>query len=136
MSKKFGGLRKVSRSETKEGAKTDINGKIGSGTTLEPENIGSETGTGRVYGGSQLNGEVHVLSHQDYPTLETDMINDAEHYYHFHYKDGRILTTSEPINIFVRIGTQVDAREGVAPMIFDFESLAHKPMLEDTTPAE
>lgn len=133
MSKLFQGLEKVSRSTTKAGSKTDITGKIAASTTFDPpENIATETATGRAWGGSQLNGEIHFLSHEDYPALETDMINDEEHYYHFHFKDGRILTTAEPINTFVRIGTGVNAREGIAPMILDFEAIGHVPMLERT----
>lgn len=136
MSKKFGGLFKVSRSATLGGAQTDITGKIGSGTTFEPpQNTKTETTTGSVWGGGSVNGEIHILSHADYALLETDMIADEENFYHFHYKDGRVLTTTEAINTFVRIGTQINAREGVAPMILDFEQFSHQVMLTDTTPA-
>lgn len=133
MSKLFGGLEKVSRSSAQGGSKTDIRGRVGSGSTLEIENIKTEAATTQVWGGGQVTGELQILSHQDYDLLESDMIEDAEHFYHFHYKDGRILSTTEPINIFVRIGTLINAREGVAPMILDFDAVGPRVMVEDTT---
>lgn len=133
MSKLFGGLVKVSRSSSLAGSKTDIKGKIASSSTLDVENIKTEAATTQVWGGGQLTGELHILSHEDYSMLEADMINDNEHHYHFHYNDGRVLSTTQPINIFVRIGTLINAREGVAPMILDFDAVGPQSMLTDTT---
>lgn len=136
MSKQFSGIISVSRSDTLAGAKTTIAGKIGSGSSLDPENIKTETTTGQAFGGGQLTGELHFLSHADYATLLADMKADVEKHYHFHYKDGRILSTKDPIGtVFVRIGTTPDARTGITPMILDFEQVGDDVMLEDTTPA-
>lgn len=133
MAKDYSGLAKVSYSDTQGGAKTDVTGKIANAGNLDNPNIKNETSDGQAFGGGQVTGEIHVLNSADYDTLEGFMEADTAKFWHFTYKDGRVLSTAEAINIFVRRGTGINARDGVTPMIIDFDQVGPQVMLEDTT---
>lgn len=114
------GLKRVGHSDTQAGAVTWIDSKIDNeATEITPDNTKTESTVGSVYGGSVLSFTVGLFDDTDYATYETMMTDDVEKFWHFEYQDGRVLTTKEAMNIFVRPATGTNARDGAAAWMMD-----------------
>lgn len=129
MGKNFSGLTKVAHADTAGGAQTDVPGKVSVDSTIEADNIKTETPFGSAYGGSLVRSEIMFLDDSGFDTIEGFMTADTEKFWFFHFKDGRVLRTAEAVNPFARLGAGVNARDGLVAWIMDFEQHSNIPML-------
>ena len=122
MSKSIAGLKRIGYSDDGNiGGATWINGKISPDSTLNPEITTTETTDGAISGGSGVTPEVHILSRQDFDTLEGFSDNDTEKYWHLEYFDGRQYSSRVPFNIFVVDPLSTNMRDGVSPITITAE---------------
>jgi len=129
----FSGLQEVAYSDTLGGARTSITGKVEADGTIEPDNTKNEAADGsQVYGGSLVNVELGFMDMADFDTIEGFMTANTEKFWHFIFKDGHELSTQEAINPFVHLTGGVNARDGVAAWMMDFERYSHIPVLGRT----
>lgn len=132
MSKHFAGLTGIAYGDTATGAWTSLTGKISADSTIEPTNIETETTNGVIYGGSQIAGNVRMLSYADYNALQLFMLSDTEKFWRFTYQDGRTKITSSMFNIMVRPEGGVNARDGVVAYVINFSRVSNAPILTGT----
>ena len=123
------GLEKVAHADTPGGAQTDIAGKISTESSVTPANTKTEHTLGSVFGGGSLAAEIYFLDDAGFSATEALMTANTEKYWFFHYKDGRVLRTADPVNPFARPGTGENARDGAVAWILDFEQFSDVPMI-------
>lgn len=129
MAKTYSGCTRFGYSDTSGGAVTWVVGKIGSDSTVTPENIPTETTVGQVYGGSSIEGEISVLDMATYAALETLMKADTEKFWHFEFADATTYTTAIAFNVMVARQVNMNARDGVSGYTVSFSHTSHNPIL-------
>lgn len=129
MAKQYAGLESVEYSSTIGGAKTKIAGKISSDSSLEPDNTKVETTDGQVYGGGTVSGTVMFLDFADFSTIEGFMQNDTEKQWHFNFKDGTTISTSELIIPFARKIPNNNSRDGLQMWELTFEKYSYQSLV-------
>lgn len=129
----YGGLAQVAHSDTLGGARTALTGKISVESSINPDNVKTDTADGgQLYAGSSVAPEIFFLNMADYQTVKGFMINNTEKFWHFIFKDGHELSTQEAVNPFVKPGDGVNVRDGIVAWIMDFERFSHEPVVEPT----
>ena len=128
MAKTYSGVTRFGYSDTSGGAVTWVTGKIGSDSTLTPENIPTETTVGQVYGGSTVEGEITVLDMADYTALETLMKADTEKFWRFEFADGTTYISDLACNVMVARQVNLNARDGVSGYTVSFSHTGFEPI--------
>ena len=114
--KQFAGLKRVGYSNTPTSFVTWIRGQISSDTSMQNQTTVTESCTGEVYGGSNVDLNIVFLSKLDFSTLQQMSRNDEYKYWHLEFVGGRTLVSVVRINPFVSEGLITNARDGVDKM--------------------
>lgn len=131
--KKLAGLVKVEKASALGGAKTEIAGKISAESTIEVPNTTTETTTGLLFGGGQVNADIMFLDFAGFEAEETDMIGDIENQYILTFADGTVLQTKVLVQPMVERAVGANARDGVVAWHLRFEYYHFETVMEDVT---
>ncbi|MCA1800321.1 MAG: hypothetical protein LC650_03420 [Actinobacteria bacterium] len=134
MGKVLSGLVKVEKASTLDGTKTEIAGKISAESSVEVPPTTTETTTGLLFGGGQVNADIMLLDFAGYEAEETDMVGDTENQYILTFADGTVLKTKVLVQPIVERAIGVNARDGVVAWHLRFEYYHFEPVMEDVTP--